>query len=267
MSDKKTTPTRDELVEMLDAIFTERGTEELREEYFLIIERSVPHPRLDSLFDLHEWKPDDIIDNALAYVPVVMKHPLLDKLKELSKKASSMFSENNIRSLDDVGFAWFMDDYLWGGYEVSPLNSVSFACTGGDGDHFSFLVRNNSIDENSPIIYSSPTSCSNVVFGENFIVGENLFDFLCFGMHCGYFQPLSVLDYADDYVPEDSAKITLLDTGKSTWFGDEVWEEMPLLLTWLSNELELTPWENRTQRFNDLQEKYLPLLEIAPNDY
>ena len=39
-----------------------------------------------------------------------------------------------------------------GGYECSPLNALAFARTGGDGDHFSLLVQDGTIDEWSPVV-------------------------------------------------------------------------------------------------------------------
>ena len=145
MPDNKTSPTRDELVEMLDAIIHSRGSEQQLEEYFHTIDQNVPHSDFDSLCDLHDLNAGAIIDDALAFVPVIVNHPLLDRLKELSKEVSSQFSTESIHSLDDAGFAWFLNKYMWGGYEATPLNSVSFASTGGDGDHFSFLVQNDAV--------------------------------------------------------------------------------------------------------------------------
>lgn len=51
----------------------------------------------------------------------------------------------------------------------TPLNTLSFAWTGGGGEHYSFLVAANRIDEKSPIILTAPSSGSlNLVIAPDF---------------------------------------------------------------------------------------------------
>lgn len=67
-------------------------------------------------------------------------------------------------------------------YTASPLNSDTFATTGGDGVHSSFLVLPGRDPSQFPIVMAVPMNdlC-------NVIVGENLIEFLCLGCRTGYF--------------------------------------------------------------------------------
>ena len=67
----------------------------------------------------------------------------------------------------------------------SPVNALTFACTGGDGDHYGLVELDGEINESSPVVLTWPDE------GSHRIVGESLYDFLCFGLHGGYFSVLS----------------------------------------------------------------------------
>lgn len=56
---------------------------------------------------------------------------------------------------------------------------------GGDGDHSGLVECDGEINESSPIVLTWPDE------GNHRIVGELLYDFLCFGLHGGYFSVLS----------------------------------------------------------------------------
>src|SRR5688500_10275155 len=70
----------------------------------------------------------------------------------------------------------------YGGYRCTPTNSLSFATTGGDGTHFSFLRLAERCDDECPIVMTVPMSSS-----PNVIVGVNLREFLALGCRRGYF--------------------------------------------------------------------------------
>lgn len=125
----------------------------------------------------------------------------------------------------------------FGGYHCTPRNTLQFAHTGGDGIHFSFVIINDAISEESPVVMTIPEATP-----ANMIVGESLFDFLCFGMHRGYFELLSAADPT---------------------------EEDKRFLEVLTRRLKLKPWKSTRQRLSRLREKYYGFLkhsfdELAP---
>ena len=70
-------------------------------------------------------------------------------------------------------------------YWCTPINSICFAATGGDGENFSVLT--NSMDEifNAPVVFTTP-----VEEPYNSIVAANIEDFFRFGMN-NLFENLS----------------------------------------------------------------------------
>ena len=70
---------------------------------------------------------------------------------------------------------------------------LTFAVTGGEGVHFSLLVRNGKLTEDAPVVMTTPTPDAI----QNYIVGENLRDFLCLRVNRGYFYL--------DFLPSDDA--------------------------------------------------------------
>ncbi len=136
-----------------------------------------------------------------------------------------------------------------GGYWNSPNNTLSFARTGGSGDHYSLLIRNGVIDETSPVVMTWPTAAEEDV---TTIVGESLYDFLCFGLHTGFFQ---IFGHPDDELPTDTSGL---------WFMPSVPEDKRRVLRFLAQELELFPWpvEDCEDRFQSLQERFLHLVDV-----
>jgi hypothetical protein len=140
---------------------------------------------------------------------------------------------------------------------ATPRNCRTFAHTGGEGVHFSLLVRDGRICEESPVVITIPLL-------ESLVVGETLFDFLCLGRHRGYFA-LEQLAY-------DRA-LTLKVFTDPHWQANErrhrsvgyaVDETDYRLLDWLAGELELSPWTD-PERFQQLQDRFLPLLQLPPD--
>ena len=68
-------------------------------------------------------------------------------------------------------------------YEATPVNSLAFATTGGDGVHFSLMHLEGELGDLSPVVMTVPMN-----FGqENLIVGSDMKEFLCLGCRVGYF--------------------------------------------------------------------------------
>jgi len=69
-------------------------------------------------------------------------------------------------------------------YDPTPRNTTLFGWTGGDGVHFSLLEISDTIQ---PIVMTVPTRFSNSIGDFNWILGENLNEFLSLGYYNGWF--------------------------------------------------------------------------------
>ena len=150
------------------------------------------------------------------------------------------------------------------GYESTPLNSLAFAKTGGDGVHFSLLRIGGGTRGPSPIVMTVPMNFGN----ENLVLGSNIREFLCLGCQVGYFS-LELLTYADSR----SEAIYWLEHPEE-WFakhgqgvnGEDGVNRQKHLLGVLQRDLDLSPWEEFQQRIGHLQRQYLSMLEFQPGD-
>lgn len=148
-----------------------------------------------------------------------------------------------------------LDDYR---YELcTPTNCKTFAATGGDGVHYSLLVADGRINEQSPVVITNPGGGDS----RSWIVGENLFDFLCLGYYRGYFA-LEQLAYYPD--------LTLEVYTNPNWKPSESWhdsvgyvvaEEKQPVLDLLISRFSLRPWTS-VEHFHDLQKEYGALLKL-----
>ena len=138
----------------------------------------------------------------------------------------------------------------------TPINCKTFAHTGGNGVHFSLLQKNGSVGSDSPVVVTNPAGD-----GLNFIVGKNLYDFLCLGYYRGYFA-MEQLAYKKN--------MTLEVYTTSAWKPSEPWhssvgfvlsDEKRQVLDLLISRCALRPWPDAS-RFHRLQEEYLSQLRM-----
>jgi hypothetical protein len=188
--------------------------------------------------------------------PVRIDHPLFERLRQLDKEAEHRFPGRFDPGLGSLGL--ILDKRLdQSRYSFStPLNCQTFAHTGGEGVHFSFLVQEGMISESSPIVVTVPA-----MGGRSFVVGENLFDFLCLGAHRGFFA-LEQLAYYPELTLEVFTNPKWQPT--ASWHGSVGFvpgEERKRLLAFLKTELGLRSWPN-AGRFEVLQERYAGCLEL-----
>lgn len=185
-----------------------------------------------------------------------VNHPLLERLRQVNADAARRFPRRHDAGLGSLGL--ILDRELdQSRYSFcTPLNCQTFAHTGGEGVHFSFLLQDGMVRENCAVVLTIPA-----MFGQNFVVGENLFDFLCLGVHRGFFALEQLA-----YYPE----LTLEVFTNPNWQPTESWhgsvgfvpgEENRRLLVFMASELELRPWPDAA-RFALLQERYGGLLEL-----
>lgn len=182
-----------------------------------------------------------------------VNHPLLQRLRQLDRQAAPRFGRF---ALGNVGLTLNkqLDQFR---YWCTPLNCVTFANTGGEGVHFSFLLDNDEVRASSPVVVTIPE------MAQTFIVGEDLFDFLCLGVHRGYFGLEQLAFYP---------KLTLKVFTNPEWQPTQSWhgsvgfvptDAHKRLLAFLKSELGLKPWPNAA-RFAMLQKRYGSKLELPP---
>ena len=136
----------------------------------------------------------------------------------------------------------------WYGYESTPANATSFATTGGDGVHYSWLTFDGVDAERAPIVMTVPMASEERT---NIIVGENLREFLNLGCRYGYF-PLEQLAYDWDETIRELERQRV---------APNAWPEKRRKLNMLTEALGLVPWPSPRQRLRALQDEFLPRIE------
>lgn len=132
----------------------------------------------------------------------------------------------------------------------SPRNSLRFARTGGNGVHFSLICVDNVISDKSPVIVTVPFSSDG-----NVVVGKDLREFLCLGCRVGFGSMEGLADDFDSRTRKEYQNSEVPDAldWKASWF---------VLLEEFAQHFRLRPWQDVTARLSDLQEEFLPLLEL-----
>ena len=92
--------------------------------------------------------------------------PLLNQLHEVDARATAKFGRQYGTVFDGLQLSETLENY---GYFCTPVNSSTFASTGGDGVHFSLVHINGKATDDSPVVMTCPMG---VKF--NMIVGSNL---------------------------------------------------------------------------------------------
>lgn len=185
---------------------------------------------------------------TLSAVGATLDHPLLQQLHEVDQ-----YVRKNVTlppyagsGLGSVGLI-LTSTLEHGGYWCSPRNALTFATTGGGGDHYSLLIQGGAIKESSPVVLTWPSE------GDQIIVGESLYDFLCCGMHGGYFQ---FLHGSDDALTVEAHGLQFLS---------HVEAHQQQVIAIMADKLNLKPWPvaDRSARFRSLAERFLSLIESA----
>jgi hypothetical protein len=192
---------------------------------------------------------DRISDYRKTLVPA---HSLLRALMDFSQEVSQEFERDPTCGLDDIGLLFWEEIYY---YESTPKNAIPFAVTGGDGVHYSLLVRQGICVTDWPVVMTVPVGAGKL---ENWVMGENLLDFLNLGCHTGYFG-LEGLAYEDDR-SEVVAHFGIVDDQLDHW------PEKLDLLKRLRAKFELDRWSNVEKKIYDLQSRFHHCLDVIPFD-
>ena len=119
--------------------------------------------------------------------------PLYDAFWGLDVEIRQRFPAEKFQSVgvNALGISFSRSHSLSNGeYWCTPLNTLAVAWTGGDGEHYSFLVQRRRVDDHSPIVLTAP--CSDT---HNVIVAPDFETFLRAGLSRAFFG-LSQFAYA-----------------------------------------------------------------------
>lgn len=144
------------------------------------------------------------------------------------------------------------------GYYCTPTNSLGFANTGIDGEHFSFLVIESAINAQSPIVVTAPMGLEG---SQNAIVAESFRDFLRLWMRFGGFplvdlafrQKHALKIYTDAHWRPKESDITYKHDS-----------DHKAVLASVAAKLDLSPYIYTVEEFYSLQKRYMPLLQMLP---
>ena len=175
---------------------------------------------------------------------------ILIELQHMALRGIDATNLSELARIDPIGMILLREPMCWG-YWCTPVNTITFATTGGDGVHYGLLAIDGVISNASPVIVTLP--CARTC---NIVVGETLHDFLRLGSKVGYFV-LEQIEY------QPSVYIPLLDSG--THLAEMEDEEVDLLQQ-STKKLSLEPWPHHESKFNFLKREYLPMLQY-PDEY
>ena len=96
-------------------------------------------------------------------------------LWDFAKQIASVKGSDWETALDPIGL---LHDANFGRYDLTPINSVFFATTGGNGTHFVLMDA-----PGSPVVMVAPMAFDR----PHTVVGRDLREFLSLGCKCGYF--------------------------------------------------------------------------------
>lgn len=171
----------------------------------------------------------------------------LEKLWNITGIQRSFFPERENLFFDPIGLI-LLTELKHHGYWCTPINTVTFAKTGGDGVHFGFLCGSEMPNENQPIVMTLP--CADNC---NIIVAESFIEFLSLGCRSGYFDLEQI-----EYRPEKH--IAQLDT---QCYSQDASEHEIKLLKIIESEFSLKPWTAHANRFLELEALYFSTLKYS----
>ena len=136
------------------------------------------------------------------------------------------------------------------GYFCTPINTLTFAATGGDGVHFGFLKLSDKIPNDGPVVMTVPMSGD----VHNVIVAENFIEFLSLGYYVGWFSVEQIVYNLDEAISYFSKQ------------DDEISEEESNFLKMIHKEYSIKHFPLSKVRLEHLKSKYFNLLEFESGD-
>lgn len=168
----------------------------------------------------------------------------LCKLHHVANDAATKFGSSPDAVFDPCGLILDLPP-VQGPYWCTPTNVVTFASTGGDGVHYSYLKHFDSSDGKLPIIMTLPCADEN-----NIVIAESFEEFFNLGYFVGWFS-LEQLVYQEERAISYFANP---DEEQRDYAEDR--------LEFLRKALQLRPIPPDMKRLRLLNEEYYKLLLI-----
>jgi len=171
--------------------------------------------------------------------------PLLSKLWLTAERLGRERATDPRFVLDPCGLLLEWPPRRWD-YFCTPLNSLTFASTGGDGVHYGLLTVPGRSADATPVVMTVPMAGT-----YNVVIAETLEEFLGLGYFVGWFA-LEQLTYQPAWA------VRFFGRPRSDW------PEREALLVHLRAALDIHHVPLRQRRIRHLQSTYLHLLRLPP---
>jgi hypothetical protein len=168
----------------------------------------------------------------------------LIKLHKVASDAATKFASSTDAVFDPCGLILEIPP-VEGDYWCTPTNVVTFASTGGDGVHYSYLKDFDSSDGRLPIIMTLPCADEN-----NVVIAESFEEFFNLGYYVGWFS-LEQLVYQE---ARAVSYFTKPDPEQRTYAEAR--------LEFMREALQIRPVPPQLERLHWLNAQYFGLLHI-----
>jgi hypothetical protein len=182
--------------------------------------------------------------------------PLFEAVLGLDESISARFFQQSDGGLD-LTFTR-LEDLKNGGYYCTPANTLAFAWTGVDGEHFSFLVRGDGVDARSPVIFTAPMNYSDDMIDTNVVVAENFLKFVCLWLRFG-----AVAIGSMAWNPDWALAVYTSAEPPAGTCDDAPNNQEQEILNFALETLGLQPYIYTVAEFWALQERYMPELQMS----
>jgi hypothetical protein len=168
----------------------------------------------------------------------------LRRFHQVASDAATKFGSSTDSVFDPCGLILELPP-VEGHYWCTPTNAITFASTGGDGVHYSYMKDFDSSDGKLPIIMTLPCADEN-----NVVIAESFEEFLNLGYFVGWFS-LEQLVYQEERA---ISYFTKPDEELRDYAEDR--------LEFLREALQLRPVPPQMQRLSWLKDQYFGLIQI-----
>ena len=187
---------------------------------------------------------------------VTVDLPLLDRLHELDETFMRGFPAESRFDYGLGRLGLLLTDELKPLFydRIAPRNGLAIGTTGGNGVHFNLLVSENRVDVQSPVVVTVPGARDRLL--GNIFVGENLEDFVRYGLIRGFFA-MEQFAY--------KREVAIAAFGSAEWQATEKWHHSVgfardaddiAIAEYISKQLGLAPLTRTPEDFAALQERH-----------
>lgn len=177
--------------------------------------------------------------------------PLFDRLWELDPVIRERYPGDFRDGIAAAGLFFARPNEMKrGDYSCTPSNTLAFAWSGGDGEHYSFVVKDAQVNADSPVILTAPANSGN----ENHLLADSFHSFLRLGIRRGFFG-LSQFAYAPEAAL--AAYGTTDAPGMESQASDP---RQTQVLAFIAEKLDLTPLRYTADQYQQMQTRLSELL-------